>query len=326
MMERILQLFDENPDAFVSGEMLSRHLECSRTAVWKHIQSLRAKGYEFEAVSRRGYRLTRKPERLDIVSLLSRLATKTMGRNIKHFDSLPSTQTLAHQLAREGAPEGTVVLAEEQTAGRGRMGRAWYSPSGKSISMSIVLRPRLPMHFIPQLTLLAAVALHRAIRKMIDVQVDIKWPNDLLIGGKKISGILLESNAEDERLVHVIAGIGISANIAAEDYSDELREKATSLMIESGKRIDREALICAFFQEFEVLYELCHEQGFAPIRTLWEASCVTLGRNVKVDTAGGLVEGVATGLDDHGALIVRNADGQYVHIYSGDVQFQIRNS
>lgn len=318
MNERLVQLFNQNQGVFLSGEQLSKELNCSRTAVWKHIQSLRKEGFEFEAVPKLGYRLLQVPERIDQASLLARLQTRTLGRTIKLYDEVDSTQNIAHELVRNGAGEGTLVIAEQQTKGRGRMGRNWLSPKGKGIWMSVVLKPEIPLPFTPQLTLLVAVALCRTIRKLTP-EVGIKWPNDLLVRGKKISGILLESSAEDERLNYVIVGVGISANLKEEDYPDDLREKATSLLIETGEPIDRAALVCDFLLQLEDLYELYSDQGFAPIRLLWEALTVTLQRKVTIQTAQGLEEGTAVAIDDMGALLVTKPDGRTVTYFSGDV-------
>lgn len=318
MEQKILAFFADRPGSYVSGEQLSELLGCSRTAVWKHIRQLRKQGYSFDAVPRKGYLLTGVPDRLSAVELLSSLTTKTMGRTIKWFDSIDSTQTIAHQLAEQGAAEGTLVLAEQQTAGRGRMGRSWHSPKGKGVWMSLILRPRIPVHFTPQLTLLVAVALCRTIRKIEAIPVTIKWPNDLLIEGKKVSGILLESSAEDERLKYVIAGVGISVNLETEDYPEQLREVGTSLRIASGKKWSRTQLIQTFLAQFETLYELYHSEGFEPIRVAWEALAVSLGRTIQARTPKGTVEGVAESIDEMGALIVRHSDGTITKLYSAE--------
>ncbi|MEF3301765.1 biotin--[acetyl-CoA-carboxylase] ligase [Paenibacillus sp. GYB003] len=319
MEQLILAYFEQHPNEYISGEQLSEKLGCTRTAVWKHISALREQGYSFEAVPRRGYRLTGVPDRYDAAELLSRLNTRTMGRSIKLFDTVESTQTIAHKLAEQGAPEGTLVLAEQQTAGRGRMGRSWHSPKSKGVWMSLVLRPQVPLHFTPQLTLLVAVALCRTIRRIEPLPVAIKWPNDLLIDGKKISGILLESSAEDERLLYVIAGVGVSVNLRREDYPDELAEVATSLSIASGgKEWSRSELIRTFLEQFEQLYALYNEEGFEPIRSAWEALAVSLGRPIRARTPKGSVEGVAESIDDMGALIVRHPDGSVTKLYSAE--------
>lgn len=319
MMNKILQAFAENPTEFISGQQLSERLNCSRTAVWKHIENLRKEGYEFEAVSRKGYRLLRKPERLDMAAIMKQMQTKTIGHNLIYIDEIDSTQTKAHQLIAEGAAEGTVVIAELQTRGKGTRGKAWHSPKGKGIWMSIVLKPSIPAQYISQLTLLSAVALCRTINKQLGLNIGVKWPNDLLIDGKKVSGILLESSSEDDRLRYVIAGVGISVNITKNDFPKELHDKATSLQIESGKRVDREQILCAFLLQFEQLYELYLEKGFAPIRSLWEALSVSLNRPIEVHSASGFISGIAKGLDESGALLVTEDDGQVKKIFSGDV-------
>jgi BirA family biotin operon repressor/biotin-[acetyl-CoA-carboxylase] ligase len=320
MNERILQIFLDRPGQFLSGEELSRELGCSRTAIWKHIRNLRDRGYEFEAVSRRGYRMVKTPDRLDVGRLLTCLKTRTLGRSIRLLQQVDSTQNLAHQLVIEGAEEGTLVLAEQQTAGRGRLGRSWHSPFGKGIWMSLILFPQIPLQFTSQLTLLVAVAVCRAIRQNTGVEAGIKWPNDLLVRGRKVCGILLESSGEDERLRHVVAGIGISVNLLPEDFPGELRGKATSLRIESGRELDRTNLIAIILQQLEELYDLYHREGFAPIRLLWEAGSISLGKPIRIQTREGWVQGVAETIDDFGALALRTDDGQLRKFYSGDVE------
>ncbi|TDF99378.1 biotin--[acetyl-CoA-carboxylase] ligase [Paenibacillus piri] len=319
--ERLIRLFEQKEGEFVSGEELSATLSCSRTAIWKHVEKLRSEGYVFEAVSRKGYRLLEKPDKLEPELIGRMLKTELLGRPVHYYEQLGSTQTLAHELAREGAPEGTLVIAERQTAGRGRMGRKWHSPKGKGLWMSMVLKPRIPLQFAPQLTLLVAVALCRAIRQVTSLPAGIKWPNDLLIGGKKISGILSESISEDEHPLYVIVGVGISANLREDDYTEELKAVATSLQIESGKPVDRMELLCRFLEELESLYALFHQQGFGPIKLLWEALSVSLNRRVRNQTANGLIEGTAIGLDDSGALTVRLDDGTETKWYSGTIEF-----
>lgn len=319
MTEQILQAFIDNEGAFISGEQLSRRFNCSRTAIWKHIENLRKQGYVFEAISRKGYRLVRKPHKLDIEAIVKRLQTKTIGKRIIYVDDISSTQHKAQELVLAGAEEGTVVIAEQQTAGKGTRGKQWFSPKGTGIWMSIILKPQIPAQYISQLTLLSSVALCRTISKVVNIDIGVKWPNDLLVGDKKVSGILLESSSEDDRLRYVIAGVGISVNIAKHEFPAELHERATSLLIEGGKEVEREPLLAAFLQQFEQLYELYIEEGFAPIKMLWEALSVTLQRPIAVRSAYGLIKGMAVGMDDTGALLVQEDDGQIKKIYSGDV-------
>ncbi|MBB6735462.1 biotin--[acetyl-CoA-carboxylase] ligase [Cohnella zeiphila] len=317
--QALLSLLEERSGEFVSGEEISRKFGVSRTAIWKHIRKLEAEGYKIEAATRNGYRLIGRPSRLSVSELLGKLQTRSFGRKLQVLDAVPSTQDIARQLAEEGAPEGTLVIAEQQTQGRGRMGRAWVSPAGKGVWMSLLLRPRVPLPQAPQLTLLAAVALSRGIGKEAPLPIGIKWPNDLLVDGRKISGILLESAAEDERLKYVVVGMGISVNLEAEDFPPEVLEKAISLRMASGKPLDRAEVIASVLEEFESLYELYGEQGFEPIRALWEARSVTLGRSVTLSTPQGTVEGTAEELDGLGGLRVRQADGTLRTVYTGEL-------
>jgi BirA family transcriptional regulator, biotin operon repressor / biotin---[acetyl-CoA-carboxylase] ligase len=323
MNEKLIQLFEAAPAQYISGEQISRALNVTRTAVWKHIQSLKEDGYVFEAAPRLGYRLLSAPDRLRPEEITRLLRTRVLGRHVHCYEEVDSTQNLAHKLIREGAPEGTLVLAERQTTGRGRMGRHWHSPKGKGIYMSLVVKPAIPIHLMPHLTLLSAVALCRAIRIQVPgLNPGIKWPNDLLINGKKISGILMESSAENESLQYIVAGVGIGCNFLPEDYPEELKDKATSLLISSGGKVDRAGLIAEFLYQLEELYELYLEQGFAPIRTLWEASSATIGQEVRMITHGGAYEGTAVSLDDWGGLIIRQSDGSLRTIYSADTELK----
>jgi BirA family biotin operon repressor/biotin-[acetyl-CoA-carboxylase] ligase len=315
----LLTLLEQASGDFVSGEEISRKLNVSRTAVWKQIRKLEAEGYVIEAVPRLGYRLTGRPSRLSLRELLPKLTTRSFGRHVKLYEEVGSTQDVLRELAEEGAPEGTLVIAECQTQGRGRMGRSWLSPPGKGVWMSLLLRPQVPLPLTPQLTLLAAVALCRAIGRLVPLRIGIKWPNDLLVNSRKISGILLESAAEDERLRYVAVGIGVSANLDEEDYPEELRDKAVSLKMASGRPVDRTGLIAAAMEEFERLYDLYREEGFAPIRALWEAHSVTLGRPAVLRTPQGPVEGVPESLDDSGGLRVRLHDGSVRTVYSAEL-------
>ncbi|WP_373229681.1 biotin--[acetyl-CoA-carboxylase] ligase [Cohnella sp.] len=317
--DSLLSLLEAEAGEYVSGEEISRKMNVSRTAIWKQVRKLETEGYIIEAVPRLGYRLTGKPSRLSVHELLPKLNTRSFGRNLRLLNTVHSTQDELRGLAEQGAQEGTLVIAEQQTNGRGRMGRSWISPAGKGIWMSLLLRPPVPLPHTPQLTLLAAVALSRAISRIIPIIIGIKWPNDLLVDGKKISGILLESAAEDERLRYVVVGLGVSVNLEPEDYPEELLLKAASLKMVSGSTINRSDLIAAILEEFERLYGLYLDEGFAPIRALWEAHSVTLNQQTQLNTPQGSFVGVPRGLDDMGGLQVELEDGSYRTVYSAEV-------
>jgi len=320
MKERIIAYFDERPDQFMSGEQLSQFLQCSRTAVWKHIQELKKQGYRFESVTSKGYRLIEKPDTLSAATIIAASGQLSVFSQLKLHSTLDSTQSEAHRLAMDGANHGTLIIADSQQSGRGRHGRPWFSPAGQGIWMSLLLRPVLSLNFAPQMTLLTAVALCRTARQSLKANVGIKWPNDLLIDGKKISGILIESVGEDELVRYMVVGVGIDCNMTEDDYPQELTGKATSLLIETGNRINRSNLIVDFLREFDELYNLYMESGFAPIRTLWESHSVTLGNPIKLRIGDRLVEGIAESMDEIGALVVRWPDGSTEKIYSGETQ------
>lgn len=319
MANTILELLDQEQGQYVSGEAISRALNVSRTAVWKQIRKLEEQGYVIEASRKLGYRIVFKPEPLSLEKLNELLQTKRFAREIRLFNEVDSTQNEAQRWAETGAPEGALVIAEQQLSGRGRMGRSWVSPYTKGIWMSIVLRPSTPIHCAPQLTLLTAVALCRSLRRLTELEIGIKWPNDLLIDGRKISGILLESAAEDERIKYIVAGTGISVNLDLTDYPEELLARATSLSIQAGRKFSREVVIAEFMLEWEQLYDLYLKEGFGPIGALWEALSVSLQKNVTIQTPQGELFGRAIGLHDSGAIQLQLDSGEVKLVFSGEM-------
>lgn len=315
----LIRMLLENPKQYISGEMISQQLGISRTAVWKQIKKLESIGYEIEAVTKLGYRLLYYPKAIDHLQIEQQLQGHRLGNVIHHYDVVDSTQVIAKQLAEEGAAEGTVVLAEQQVKGKGRLGRHWHSPYAKGIWMSVILRPQIPIQLAPQLTLLTAVALCRAMRTYSGLEIGIKWPNDLLYQGKKLSGILLESSAEDQMLKYVIAGIGIDANLSAHDYDEQLALKATSLRLLMGKEIDRTELIQLFLTEWELIMEIYERSGFRPIAELWEAYAISLGQKLNLTTPTETFMGTPLRLTDAGSIIVRLEDGTEKEIYSAEM-------
>src|SRR6202142_2836025 len=239
---KILSALRENPDG-VSGAELAEQLKISRAAIWARIEELRKLGYDIEASPHFGYRLVSSPDALHADDLLARLGkTKIIGRDIRVFEQTTSTNDVIEKLARDGVKEGAVVFAESQTKGRGRLGRKWISPERKGLWFSVLLRPDLRPQEATQLTVASATALRRAIQSATGLQPEIKWPNDILIGGKKVAGILTELNAELDKVRYVILGIGIDVNLDANEFPVELKKNATSLKIENGETVSRAKL------------------------------------------------------------------------------------
>ncbi len=305
---------------FLSGQALAEIIGCSRTAIWKHIEELRKDGFVLEAVRNKGYRIVSTPEDISENDILFGLETDRFGRNVHYYESLGSTQKAAHQLAYDGAPEGTLVIAEEQTSGRGRLGREWHSLSGKGIWMSLIVRPDLPPQQAPQFTLVTAVAIARAIEEVTGITPEIKWPNDVLINGKKVVGILTELQAESDKISSLIIGIGMNANHEHDDFPLAVKQTATSLFIEKGEKIPRARLIQAFLKNFERYYSLYITEGFKPIRILWESYAISIGKRVKATTVTGIIAGRALGITDEGVLKIEDDEGVIHNIYSADIQ------
>ncbi len=322
LRERLLEVFTHAEGEFVSGQRLSEVLGCSRTAVWKHIEDLRKEGYELEAVKRKGYRITMKPEKITSNEIQLGLKTKFLGRNIHYEETVSSTQKIAHKLAYEGAVEGTIIVAEEQIAGRGRLDRTWYSPKYTGIWMSIILRPAIPLPQSPQLTLLTAVSMAQAIQEVTGLEPEIKWPNDILFHQKKAVGILTELQAEADRINSIIIGIGINVNQVEDDFPEELQERATSLRIEGKKKINRAELIQVILEKLEKLYEHYLQNGFYPIKLLWEAYAISIGKNIIASTLNGKIHGVAVGITDEGVLIIEDEDRKRHYIHSADIEIR----
>lgn len=320
LRKKLLDAFTANTEEYLSGQYLADLLGCSRTAVWKHIEELRKDGFELEAVRKKGYRILKVPERITADEIRLGLESEFMGRHIHYEESVDSTQKIAHRLANDDAPEGTVIIAEEQLTGRGRMNRKWHSPKYTGIWMSVILRPNLPPPKAPQLTLITAVAVVQAIEEFIGLQPQIKWPNDILINGKKVTGILTELQADADRIISIIIGIGINVNQQLEDYPEELRDIATSLSIESGNKLQRADLVKKLLYKLEHLYLLYLEKGFHPIKLLWESYAISIGKNITARTITGSIHGKALGITDDGVLMIEDETGKINYVYSADIE------
>ena len=320
--EIILGFLVEGRDEFLSGEALSDKLGLSRTAVWKHVEALRGKGYRIDAVPARGYRLMDVPDKLSPLELSPLLSTHHLGQCIHFHESLPSTNELAFRLATDGAEHGEVVITEQQTAGKGRRGRVWVSPPGLNLSFSAILRPELPPQRAPELTLVAAVALCEVLREA-DADARIKWPNDVQIDGRKVAGILTELSAEPERVHFVVLGVGVNLNARPEHFPPELAQTATSLAAALGRTVNRALFTTALWSRLEEWLDLHHEVGFEPVRQRWVELSGTLGQQVRVRTERSELRGVAEDIDTDGALLVRTEDGRLERVLAGDVE-QVR--
>ena len=317
---QILSALRSANEGGVSGAELSHKLGITRAAIWARVEELRGLGYDIEATPHLGYRLLSAPDALHADDLLARLGkTKVIGRDIRVFEETTSTNDVIEKLARDKVQEGVVVFAESQTKGRGRLGRKWISPSRKGLWFSILLRPNLRLQEVTQLTVAAATGLRRAIQTNTGLKAKIKWPNDILINGKKIAGILTELSAELDRVKHVILGIGVDVNLTAAEFPTDLRKIATSLKIETGKAVHRAELA------IEILRELDHDHtrvcsgGFEAVADEWEEHCATIGHPVTIQIGDRRIHGRAESLDDDGALLLRTQYGQLERITAGDV-------
>ena len=320
MQERIIQ-FLKQTDGYVSGEEMSQQLNMSRTAIWKYMQELRAQGYDIAAVPHLGYQLVASPDKLFSHEIQFGLNTKTMGQKIFSFESLGSTMDEAFRLGMEAEPEGTIVCAEGQTKGRGRLGRVWVSPKGKGIYFSLILRPKLPPTQMPQITLMIAVALAEALRRTSSLQPTIKWPNDLLIGSKKLAGILTEIRAEVDQVQFVVVGIGVNVNASA----SQLLDTATSLKIETKQSCHRVEIFQEILRSIEHWYGQLLKGHFNEVLDYCRLHSATLKKRVRVHDPAGNIEGEAVGIDEDGGILIRRDNGVVIKKMAGDIT-QLRSS
>jgi BirA family biotin operon repressor/biotin-[acetyl-CoA-carboxylase] ligase len=321
MDEKILQLLRERSPGFLSGEEISHRLKVTRTAVWKRMKHLRTLGYEIKASTRTGYRLIRSPDLLTPSEVRPLLRTKWMGRTIHHFHIIDSTNSKAYELALNGAEEGEVVIAESQKKGRGRLGRQWFSPFFSNLYLSIILRPKIPPYQASLITLMAAVAAAEAIYKFSRLEPLIKWPNDILLRGRKVAGLLNEIHSEMDRIHFVILGVGVNLNMDRKMFSKEIREVATSLKIEMGQTISRKAFLQSLLQELEEWYEIFLKEGATPVLKAWRERAQIKGRPVKVTSFGETLVGVAIDVDSDGVLILETEQGERKRVVAGDVEY-----
>ncbi len=316
VQEELLGLL-QNASTFLSGAQLAARLQLSRTAVWKRIERLRSLGYQVEGSSRRGYRLAPGQELLLPAAILADLPLQRLAGPVHHYVSLPSTNDAAKELARQGAPEGTLVVAERQTAGRGRLGRVWESPPFTGLYLTLILRPPRPPAELPTLTLTAAVAAVEALQTATGVTTGIKWPNDIIFQGKKLGGILTEMETESDRMSFVVLGVGLNLNTPV--FPEHLREIATSLAV-TGRTYSRLATLRALLQALDHWYDVFLRDGFGDILARWRQATVTLGKVVCCRQGEREITGLAREIAPDGALIVVRPDGTEERVLSGEIQ------
>ena len=317
MKEKILALLKQQND-YISGQELCEHFGVSRTAVWKAIKQLQNEGYQIEAVNNKGYHLLEESDVLTETEIQEKLHTTVMGKNLICYKETGSTNNDAKRMAEEGAPHGTMIVADMQTGGRGRRGREWKSAPGESIAMTLLLRPEILPENASMLTLVGAMALTDAIDSLTTSSCRIKWPNDIVLNEKKLCGILTEMSTEVDYIQYVVIGIGVNANQT--EFPEEIREIATSIYLEEGKKINRAAIVAKYLEEFEKYYDIFQKtQDMSGLIDQYNQILVNRDRTVRVLDPKGEFTGTALGIDERGELLVQTDDGAVVKVYAGEV-------
>ncbi|MBO8154977.1 MAG: biotin--[acetyl-CoA-carboxylase] ligase [Bacillaceae bacterium] len=319
---KLIDFLSKHPDDFVSGQALSEHLRITRSAIWKHMKELEKDGYIIESAPRKGYRILEFPDKLSANTIQWGLTTKWLGTHVIFEESTSSTQNMAHRLAQEGAGHGTVIVADEQLKGRGRLNRSWDSKKGDGIWMSLILRPEIGPQQAPQLTLLCAVAIVKALEQNTIIHPKIKWPNDIFVNDKKLAGILTEMQAEQDQIQYIVQGIGINVNQGDADFQAIKGNHPTSLMLETGKKVNRRLLIQQILKQLEDLYELYMREGFSPVKQMWEEKAYKLGKSITVKAKNEEWSAVLKGIHHDGALIVTDEKGQDHILYSAEIDWK----
>ena len=325
MRDRILACLRENQGKPVSGESISKRFGVTRAAIWKHMQALKEDGYEIETVARKGYKLTGAPDRLSPAEVLAGLKTRWLGKNVVYQEEVTSTNDVAKRAAFEGCAHGTIVLAETQGQGRGRLARGWFSPYAKGVWLSCVFRPTFLPQQASKCTLMAAVALARAFERYPGVKVGIKWPNDILTtDGRKLVGILAEMNAEMDAINFIVLGMGVNVNSELAEFPEELQPLASSLRILSGGAVlDRKKLLHVMLEELENAFDDVTKNGFDGMLDEWRKRSITLGQHVNVIAQDETYSGLALDIDQQGTLLVkRDSDGSVEQVWAGDVSIR----
>jgi BirA family biotin operon repressor/biotin-[acetyl-CoA-carboxylase] ligase len=318
--DQLLLYLKENQGNWVSGELISNNLSVSRSAIWKHIHKLKEEGYVIESAPKKGYLLSKASDPITADEIRQGLCTRVFGKkNIIYLKETDSTNTRAKELAAQGAPEGTLVIAEKQTKGRGRRGRSWFSPTGDGIYFSLILRPAISPGETPRITLMTAVVLAETLISLMKLKLRIKWPNDILVNGKKLAGILTEISTEMDAVNYIVVGLGMNVNTRFENFSSEIKENATSILIETGKQFPRIKLIQNYLKLYEKHYDMFKKNNFEPIMNRWRELADIIGKQIRVDIIGKTHTGKVIDVDDDGVLILKDDQGKLQRIFSGDV-------
>lgn len=308
----------EKGQHYVSGGDMAKELGISRAAVWKYIESIRKDGGKVQAAPRRGYRLANPGDLL--LEGAVQVETATIGRDYVYLSQVDSTNSEARRCIRAGCRDGLVIVGEDQTAGRGRMGRSWYSVPGKNLCFSVVLFPEgLPINQASLLTPLTAMAVYEAIVKVTGLPVELKWPNDLMLGGRKLGGILLEAGGETDRLRYAVIGVGINVNLAEVEIPDILADIATSLYLAGSKLVPRRYLLQEILISLDAYYEKHLTYGPGPMMAEYRRLCSTLGQRIEFLWQGQTMSGLATAIEADGGLVVRTSSNNTLILRSGDV-------
>ncbi len=320
MGELLRRMLEECEGRFVSGQEIGRRLGTSRAAVWKQVQALRRRGFGIEGARGAGYRLLGLPDLIEEQELFSRLSRPDFWKAFVFFPVTDSTNSRAADLAGKGAAHGTIVCADSQTAGRGRLGRKWESPAGVNLYISMLLRPPLDPANAPRLTLVAAIALAAAVEDVAGLRASLKWPNDLYLSGRKAAGILSEMAADPDLLRHVVIGVGLNVNAQIAGFPAELREKATSLRISAGRPFRRVEVLARFLDSFAECYGAFLSGGFKALLPEWGRRDVMAGRRILLRHGVEEDWGRALGVDDAGHLLFRREGAhRTVKVASGEI-------
>jgi BirA family biotin operon repressor/biotin-[acetyl-CoA-carboxylase] ligase len=317
--KRLLDVLRAQQGGFCSGATLAADLGLSRTAIWKHVQSLKERGYPIISHPKQGYQLPAMPDLLLAAEVLPALETRWLGKTYQYLPKIGSTNDHALQLAAQGTPHGTVVVADEQLAGRGRLGRPWLSVPQRGLYVTMVLRDNLPSRDAPQTTLITALSLAEVIVEYYGLPARIKWPNDVLIRGKKVAGILTEMQADQDVVRFLVIGTGINVNHSPEELNASFRYPATSIAIERQQTTRRSGLLLAFLNQFEGNYERFRAEGLAPFLPDLERTSAVLGHPVTIQCGPEQITGTALGLTAEGALRLGLESGQEKVVWVGDI-------